>query len=242
MSILVLGGTGEALKLAAVLAARGMPALLSLARRDRRAAETGLPVRTGGFGGGAGFRAFLCGQGIGAVMDATHPFAERITHRTVALCREAGVPYCRLERPEWTAGPGDRWTIVPDAEAAAGLIEPGEVAFLATGRESLGAFAGLRESVIHCRVLTPTDEPFPLPRGGFVHGTAPFSVEGERALFRALGVDWLILRNAGGEGPRAKLVAAREEGLRVAMIARSAPPDAPCVTSVDAAVNWLEGI
>ena len=70
-------------------------------------------------------------------------------------------------------------------------------------------------------------------------GHPPFSVEDEMALFERLKIDWLVLRNAGGERSMSKLIAARHLGLPVAMIDRPAPVS-PSVETVDQALEWLK--
>ncbi len=199
-----------------------------------------MPTRVGGFGGEAGFLRVLREEGIGAVVDATHPFAERITARTVDVCAREGVPYLRLERPGWTAGPGDRWVWVDDAAGAVGVIPDVATVFLATGRQTVGAFAGLTGEV-WCRVIDPPEEAFPLACGGWVVGRPPFGVEEEVALFRRLGVEWVVAKDSGAAEAEGKLAAARELGLPVAMIRRPAPVG-PKVETVEAALDWVAGL
>jgi len=57
--------------------------------------------------------------------------------------------------------------------------------------------------------------------------------------FERLKIDWLVLRNAGGERSMAKLIAARHLGLPVAMIDRPAAVS-PSVETVDQALEWLK--
>jgi precorrin-6A/cobalt-precorrin-6A reductase len=49
----------------------------------------------------------------------------------------------------------------------------------------------------------------------------------------------LVARDSGGELTAAKLVAARELGLPVVLIARPPVPDAPAVATVEEAVAWV---
>lgn len=214
--------------------------LASLAGAVRRPLAQGVPTRVGGFGGEAGFLRVIAEEGIGAVVDATHPFAARITARTVALCAREGVPYLRLERPGWPAGPGDRWTWVDDAGGAVAAIPAGAAVFLATGRQSVGDYAGLTGPV-WARVIDPPEEPFPLARGGWVTGRPPFPAEAEAALFRRLGVEWVVAKDSGASEAEGKLAAARELGLPVAMIRRPAPVE-PRVETVEAALAWVAGL
>ncbi|MBP0575774.1 precorrin-6A/cobalt-precorrin-6A reductase, partial [Mycobacterium tuberculosis] len=69
-----------------------------------------------------------------ALVDATHPFAERISANAVAAAAAAGVPLIVLERPAWRPEPGDRWLEVADLAAAVPAlgITPRRV-FLTTG-------------------------------------------------------------------------------------------------------------
>jgi len=59
------------------------------------------------------------------------------------------------------------------------------------------------------------------------------------ALFRGKGIEWVVVKNAGGQNSRSKLDAARELGLPVVMINRPELPDAHVVGSVDAALKWV---
>ncbi len=234
MRVLVLAGTAEA---RAFCARAPCDVLASLAGAVRRPLSQGVPTRVGGFGGEEGFLALLHAEGIGAVVDATHPFAARITARTAAVCAREGVPYLRLERPGWTAGPGDRWTWVDDATGAVNAIPAGAAVFLATGRQSVTEFAGL-QGPVWCRVIDPPEVAFPLARGGWVVGRPPFGMVEEVALFRRLGVAWIVAKDSGAAEAEGKLAAARELGLPVAMIRRPAPVG-PRVETVDAALDWV---
>ena len=80
LRVLILGGSSEGYALAERLAADGrVDVTTSLAgvTRERRRPAGGL--RVGGFGGPDGLARFLAEQRIAAVVDATHPFADRIS-------------------------------------------------------------------------------------------------------------------------------------------------------------------
>ena len=105
--VLLLGGSGEGRRLAAAFVDAGLDVTSSLAGR---VADPLLPVgrvRTGGFGGPPGLRDWLRAHRVRAVVDATHPFAVRISASTRAACAQAGVPLVVVLRPPWTAGPGN---------------------------------------------------------------------------------------------------------------------------------------
>ena len=226
---------------AGVIVARGVDVLSSLAGAVRAPLLPPGRVRIGGFGGADGFRACLTAEGVRAVVDATHPFATAITARTAAICAGLTLPCLRLERPAWAAGPEDRWVDLDDAADAAATIPPGARVFLATGRQSVPAFAAaLPGRSLVVRVIDAPDAPLPAPGGAWVVGRPPFTVESETALFSSLRIDWLVSKNAGGSQGRPKLDAARALGLPVAMLARPAPPGGASVETVDAAVAWLD--
>src|SRR4051812_2188908 len=107
--VLILGGTGEARRLATALADDGVDVVSSLAGR---VADPVLPpgeVRVGGFGGVAGLVAWLQEHPVAAVVDATHPFAATMTASAAEATGLAGVPLLRVQRPGWTPQPGDDW-------------------------------------------------------------------------------------------------------------------------------------
>lgn len=237
MTLLLLAGTSEARRIAAALA--GQDAVASLAGATRAPAPLGLPTRTGGFGCDAGFLDYLDTARIHAVLDATHPFAARISVRTARLCAARGLPCAQVLRPGWQAGPGDRWTRIASEEDAARIIPPGATVFLATGRQTLDRFAGLEGRRLLLRQIDPPTAPFPFPGGEFVIGRPPFDRAAEERLFRELRVDWLVVKDAGGAESRAKLDAARALGLPVLMIDRPPPAAAKVLTSVAEALAWV---
>ena len=121
--VLLVGGTGEARALAADL--DGTPGLHLVSSLAGAVARPRLPVgevRVGGFGGAQGLARWLREHDASAVVDASHPFASRISASCVAAAAATGVPLLRLERPAWSAEPGDSWYPVPDVPAAAAVL------------------------------------------------------------------------------------------------------------------------
>ena len=56
-------------------------------------------VRVGGFGGPAGLAEWLAENDVAAVVDASHPFAARISASCVAATASTGVPLLRAAPP-----------------------------------------------------------------------------------------------------------------------------------------------
>ena len=242
MTVLLLAGTGEAQQIAAGLQVRGIQAIASLAGATRAPKAMDVETRRGGFGGAEGFRRFVTQAGITAVIDATHPYAAQITARTAQICAQDGLPYLQVLRPPWVARAGDNWTEIANEEEAASHIPQGATVFLGTGRQTLAKFAGLAGRRVICRQIDPPTSPFPFEGGEFLIGRPPFPVAREKSLFSQLGIDWIVVKNAGGDQSATKLVAARELGIPVLMIKRPARPDAPCVDNVSAALKWAENL
>lgn len=240
LRVLLLAGTGEARHIAFALSRNArVVSMASLARAGRRPMPLGIPTRIGGWGGRDAFRAWLDEKGINGIIDATHPFAADISARAAEVAAELGIDYLQFLRPSWRPSAGDDWVFLNTEEEAADHISEGATVFLATGRKRLAAYSGLSSQELICRVIEGPAGPFPLPNGRFVLHRPPFSVEQEVATFRALGVDWIVARNSGGSGSRAKIDAARELGLRVAMIRRPPQPEAARAETLSEVLAWV---
>lgn len=238
MTLLVLAGTSDARMLLEGL--QGADVIASLAGVTR--APTDLPAKTriGGFGGVDGLKNYLLEAGIQGVVDATHPFAAKMTATAAKVSADLDLPHIILQRPEWTVTDDDDWRFVEEAAEAAALIPKGSTVFLGTGRQTLPEFSCLEGRNLLARVIDPPRKPFPFENGAFLVGTPPFTIEEEVALFKDKGIDWLVVKNAGGAKSRSKLDAARELGLPVVMINRPKLPDAKVVGTVEEAFDWIK--
>lgn len=238
--VLLLGGTTEAARIARALADAGVAAVYSYAGRTEAPVAQPLPLRIGGFGGVPGLVDYLRAEGISHVIDATHPFAAQMSRNAVEACTSTGTPLIALEREPWQAAAGDRWTHVPDLDAAvAALGEAPRRVFLAIGRQNLDAFAGAPQHHYLLRLVDPPTEPLPLPDAQAVIARGPFDVAGDRALLDAHRIEIIVAKNAGGAGAEAKLVAARELGLPVVLIDRPQLPPRQMARSVAEVMAWL---
>lgn len=242
--VLILGGTGEARSLAAALSGSDWRVVSSLAGRVARPTLPVGEVRIGGFGGPAALAAWLVAERIDAVVDATHPFAARITASAMAAAPAAGVPLLLLRRPGWTAGPGDDWRRVPSVPAAVEAVRVLEgPVLLTTGRGGLASFADLPHRFV-VRTVDPPDPP--LPRDvELVLDRGPYTVAGETELMRRHAARVLVTKDSGGDQTVAKLVAARNLGLPVVMVDRpvvAGSDTVPSVSDVSGAVAWLGAV
>jgi precorrin-6A/cobalt-precorrin-6A reductase len=240
MRALVLGGTSDANRLADAIACARIEAIYSYAGRTQSPVTQSLPVRTGGFGGESGLIEFIKAEQITHVIDATHPFAAEMSRHAIAACKALDLPLIALERALWTQIAGDRWIEVEDIDAAVDAL-PGPRAhvFLAIGRQHLMPFAAKPQHAYTLRFVDPPIGPLPLPDTEIIVSRGPFTFQGDLELMRTRNIEWVVARNAGGAGARAKIDAARELGLPIVMIARPALPERPRVESVEEVLAWL---
>lgn len=236
---LILGGTADASLLAAEIARAGVDAVYSYGGRTRAPADQPLPTRIGGFGGVSGLADYIRREAITHVIDATHPFAAEMSRNAVAACAEAGTPLIALERAPWTRATGDHWIETRDVNAAAAALPeaPANV-FLAIGRQHIAPFASRPQHVYTLRFVDPPEAPLPFAADVIV-SRGPFTLEGELVMMRTRGIAWIVARNSGGEGARAKIDAARMLGLPVIMISRPQLPERLRAESVTEVMQWL---
>jgi precorrin-6A/cobalt-precorrin-6A reductase len=240
-TVLVLGGTGEARAIAAALEHEpGMRVISTLAGRIANPRLPAGEVRIGGFGGPDGLAAYIEAEAVGCVVDATHPFAERMSWSAFEACCATGTKLLRLERPAFERDPAIDWREVGSLhEAAALLPAAGRRVFLTTGRQGLAAFAPVTDAYFLIRCVQAPD-PAALPRDRtVVLDRGPFTLEGELALIDEHRLDVLITKDSGGEMTQAKLAAARRRGLPVIVVARPPRPAVQSVRSVQEVLAWL---
>ncbi|MBB6464655.1 cobalt-precorrin-6A reductase [Aminobacter carboxidus] len=240
--ILILGGTTEARQLAAKLAARGdLDITLSLAGRTENPVEQPVPVRTGGFGGAQGLADWLAGHKSDLLIDATHPYAARISANAAEAARISGVPILALRRPGWEPVEGDRWTLVDDAEDAVAALgtEPRRV-FLALGRQEVAVFAAAPHHAYVIRSVDPIEPPLSVPDASYVLARGPFAEADERALLEAQRIDVIVAKNSGGQATYGKIAAARELGIEMILFRRPQLPDVPSAPSVAALAEMVD--
>jgi precorrin-6A/cobalt-precorrin-6A reductase len=242
--VLLLGGTGEARRLATALVGRpDIWVVTSLAGLVTTPALPPGDVRVGGFGGVEALAGWLRAERIDAVVDATHPFAATITSAAIRATAAVGVPLVVVRRPGWLAVPGDDWRRVGSVAAAAALVPSlGERVLLTVGRRGLDAFAGIDACWFLVRSVDPPSPPLPR-RAEVVLDRGPFTLDGERALLAAHRIQVVVTKDSGGAMTAAKLVAARERRVPVVVIDRPPAPElaAPVETvqTVEAALDWL---
>lgn len=239
MRALILGGIADASLLATEIARAGIDAVYSYGGRTRAPADQPLPTRIGGFGGVGGLADYIRREGITHVIDATHPFAAEMSRNAVEACAQTGTPLVALERAPWTRAPDDKWIEVGDvAAAAAALPEAPARVFLGIGRQHIAPFAARPQHAYTLRFVDPPEAPLPFAADVIV-SRGPFTLDGELEMLRSRGIAWIVARNSGGDGARAKVDAARILGLPLIMISRPNRPKRLRMETVTEVMQWL---
>lgn len=240
MRALILGGTSDANLLADAAARAGLDAIYSYAGRTRAPIGQSLPTRIGGFGGASGLAEYIRREGITHLVDATHPFAAEMSRNAVAACEATRIPLIALEREPWAKTPGDNWIEVADITCAVAVLpeNPARV-FLAIGRQHIEVFSTKPQHVYTLRFVDPPDGSLPFPDVDLIVSRGPFNLAGEMEMMRSRGIEWIVARNSGGTGARAKIDAARAFGLPVVMLSRPELPGRLRTERVAEVMQWL---
>ncbi|MGY8822090.1 MAG: cobalt-precorrin-6A reductase [Pseudomonadales bacterium] len=217
--ILLLGGTGDALRLARCL---GPSHIYSLAGLGRVPADLNCQVRVGGFGGAQGLAEYITAERIDLLVDATHPYAAQISGNAARAAEQGGIPCWALRRPAWQAGVEDDWREVNDWSELVGALGNFQRPFFTLGREPLVHLHEIPEHQ-HWTVRCLDAQP-PVARAEIIGDRGPFDLEAERELFERLNSDVLVSKNSGGASTEPKLQVARERRLPVLLLGRPTLP------------------
>lgn len=240
--ILILGGTTEARALAAALASRvDLDTVLSLAGRTADPAPQPVPVRSGGFGGAEGLARYVNDEEIDLVIDATHPFAARISANAAQAATQCAVTAFALRRPAWVPVEGDDWLSVHSvSQAIAALGDAPLRVFLATGRQEAHQANAAPQHHYWVRSVDPVEPPLTVPHVSYIHSRGPFRREDEFEMLRRHGIEVVVAKNSGGDATYGKIEAARQLGIKVIMVERAETAGLPVVETVDAALDRID--
>ncbi len=242
----LIAGTGEGPRLAAALLQAGWlvrVSVVSNAAARAYAPHPGLQLAAGAIGSLSPQDTPLAGvrqelerartrhQPYRWVIDASHPFASRITAALARGCGEAGVPLLRLQRPEL---PGAAVEILGDLADLQGRVCGGERCLLAIGARRLTEAVGRTPGALHHARILP--RPLALQQA-MAAGLAaervaclqPLTSGSERAaveeaLCRRWRIQTVLCRRSGGPGEAQWRAIAHDLGLRLLLLERPEEP------------------
>jgi len=237
--LLLLAGTAEASALDRALAGNARwQVTVSLAGVTRQPGRFSGTARSGGFGGHSGFAQFLAAAGVDAIINATHPFAAKMSATVGTVARQLGLPAVRLLRPEWQPPAGSNWLHADDLAHAARLLPPDATGFLALGQRHLDAFRDHPARLLVRSLEGPP--PGLLPGARWVIAPPGRTSADEAHLFARAGVTHLVARNSGGAAGWPKIAAAASTGLPTIMVRRPVPGPGPVLETVQDVLAWLQ--
>ena len=238
MKLLLLGGTRDAKNLAATLHAQGMTVIYSIAGLVR---QPSLPCKVicGGFSRHGGLIPYIRDNHITGLINATHPFAQKMTHTAERATAQTGIPYWRLQRPNWQPSTDDQWQHFADWETLLESLHSYSSIFLTQGQLSESMLISLNQhrpphqQFIHRTAIKPNHASHHWMT--WIQSIGPFSLESELALFKKHRIDVLVSKHSGGALP-AKLIAARQLQIPVKLLQR------PTVTASVATYENIEDL
>ncbi len=228
--------------MATALASRAdFEVVLSLAGRTADPAPQPVPVRSGGFGGAEGLARYVGDEKIDLVVDATHPFAARISANAAAAAAQCHVSAFALRRPAWVPVEGDDWLSVHSVSQAIAAVGDAPLrVFLATGRQEAHQANAAPQHHYWVRSVDPVEPPLTVPDVSYIHSRGPFRLADELDMLRQHQIEVVVAKNSGGDATYGKIEAARQLSVKVIMVERAEAAGLPVVETVEAALGRID--
>lgn len=240
MKILIFGGTGDARELANGLVAEGHQVTTSLAGRTEHPVRPEGEVRVGGFGGVENISAYIAENGFDWLIDATHPYAQRMSEQLAEAVRQTPMPFMRMVRAPWEQGDGVTWQDMPDIAGAITQLPEGARALVTTGHFAIETLETRPDCVFYLRLIEKPQVPI-AENTTLIVERPPYDVHSELSLMREFSVTHVLAKNSGGNQTRTKLDAAAQLGVEIFMVVRPALPAVEHeVRSVNAAMRLVQ--
>jgi len=237
--LLILGGTGDAIKIAAKTEELlNLKTIYSLAGLTNRPRTPPCETRTGGFGGADGLANYIQNARIDFVIDATHPFAEKISATAAEACGKINIPRIKFCRLAWRGGEIPWVSVYNYSDAVEKISSMGARIFLSIGTNNLEAFSILSNKWFLIRTIDAPIRPIPLTKYDIVLARGPFNEAQEQTLLTKFHIDVLVSKNSGG-APAAKLHAAHKLGIPIIVIEQPSSPAGKVAHTVEKTLEWL---
>lgn len=226
MRLLVLGGTADGRKLATDLHHQGIDVIYSVAGLVRLP-QVNCAVVSGGFSQFGGLANYIIDNGVTAILDATHPYAKKMSDTAVNAATHVAIPCWRFHRPAWQAQSKDAWKCFDYWDELQEALASYRSVFLTCGQLTQAQVNGFTPFTTQTQLFRTAVQPnITLPTSmQWLKAIGPFAPEDEKVLMTRHKIDIIVSKNSGGNATNAKLQAARALGLPVYMLAR--PPLKP---------------
>ena len=250
--ILVVAGTLDGRKLAAYLKEKNIAVVISV---------------TSGYGGllaeqsvdevivdrmtESDFTRFLRVNKIEAVVDASHPYAVKVSENIMRATHANSIKYVRYERKATVLPDYSKLYLVDNAiQAAEKAAQLGDTVFLATGSRTLQDFKNseqLKNKRVIVRILPDASslnvciDLNILPKD-VIAMQGPFSVELNKAMFKDCNAEVIVTKDGGITGGMdSKMDAAMQLGLSVVMIKRPTIEYGNVTNSFEKIYDFIKG-
>ncbi len=227
MCLLLLGGTADGRILAENLHKKGVPVIYSVAGLVRTP-DVPCAVVTGGFTQFGGLVEYIKQKAITAVLDVTHPYAEKMSSTAIAAAKSCDIPCWRFHRPAWKSQPGDNWQYFVDWPSLSSSLKDKMHVFLSAGQIDQAYINSLANNSGQKQLLRTAVKPkIALPKSmHWIKAIGPFSYDNELSLMKGHHIDVLVSKNSGGDATIPKLTVARDLGIPVYFLERPELADA----------------
>lgn len=184
-------------------------------------------------------------KGIKTVVDATHPFARKVSVMSMEVCESLGIRYIRYEREKTGPDESKNVIIVPDFyEGAKKACEFRGNVFLTIGVKNLEPFTKIIPAeLLVARVLPLVSSinkcvELGLGPGNIIAMEGPFSRVLNKELFKKYRAKVVVTKDSGETGgTKEKLLAAQDLKIPVIMVTR---PEVEYPLVVSSVQNLLE--
>lgn len=252
--IWLVGGTTESIDLAHELMVCQLPCIITVTSQAAQGCypqDPGIQVHAGVLNADT-LKSFIHDQRVGGILDASHPYATKVSTLAMAAAHQFQLPYLRFERLQ-TASKGDRQALILEVETLSHLLCDdylGQQRVLLTiGRQSLHLFKDWQHKcTLFTRILPYPEALQAALNAGFscdriLALRPPISFELEKALWQHWHIS-LVVSKASGQpgGEQIKRQVAEALGVKLAIIQRP-PMDYPRQTSdLPTAIQFCQAI
>ena len=241
--ICIFAGTSEGRKLLERLCGRGLQMIVCVATEYGEVLlgeHPDVKIRAGRMDQNQ-MEEMLRGGGFDLVVDATHPYADKVTENIAAACQNTGAEYLRLLRGS-NSGDSDGIFMENTAACVEYLKNTEGNILLTTGSKELPAYAELHDR-IYARVLPMQASLNICAQSGIaperiIAMQGPFDEEMNLALLRMTKAKYMVTKDTGGPGGYgAKIRAAKKAGIQAIIIGRPVQQEG---MDLDAVIRLME--
>lgn len=245
--LLVLGGTRPSASLVDELVGRGITPYVSVVRESARRLypnrlsdrlQVGSLDRTK-------LSDFIHETTVDAILDATHPYADRISKNAISVSQSLELDYLYLNRPSNLPTEHEQLVRVSEWDDAVEVTRNYETVFLTVGIKHLDMFRNGTTCDRYLIRVLPREASMEAARdAGFTHDDCivdwpPESVDAEREIIEEHDVNLLLTKESGPPGgvPQ-KWSAVRESGIEMCVVERPDVRYPGSTTDLSEAVKW----